>query len=579
MSLLGTPRSVLARVVGVLVLLAGLLLLAFPLETRVAAQPFSTQIQLAINYLTTGVTPFTRLRGAAGAYVNFGTASGASGYGLRENAGSVEYKSDGGSWVPLPASGTFPLNAAYWVRTANGDLTNETVMGSLGTGIVVNTTTTGVPTIYAGSSCAGANQLVSGLSAAGVATCTAVDLATMLTGVLPVANGGTGLASGTSGGVLAYTAAGTLASSGVLAANQIVLGGGAGAVPATLGSLGTATTVLHGNAAGAPTFGAVALTTDVSGILPVANGGTGTAYFTVAGPSATRTYTFPDANATILTSNAAVTAAQGGTGQTSYTVGDLLQATGATTLTPLAATSTGNALISGGVATASSWGKIGLATHTSGTLPVANGGTNLSSYTIGDLIYASGATALAKLAAVASGQVLVSAGTTTAPAWSATPGSSSPLTSITARLQTALAAATATVVQTISSVATNDDPTENVTQYRVATTDGTATALATVAITQFTTTQLHCAVTARRTGGAAGTDGDGAAYLLDVAYTNEAGTATELAAETLTVIGESQVAWTVTAAGSAGNAVISVTGALDNTVTWHGTCRSYAVGS
>ena len=34
-------------------------------------------------------------------------------------------------------------------------------------------------------------------------------------------------------------------------------------------------TVLHGNAAGAPTFGAVALTTDVSGTLPVGNGGTG----------------------------------------------------------------------------------------------------------------------------------------------------------------------------------------------------------------------------------------------------------------------------------------------------------------
>lgn len=69
-----------------------------------------------------------------------------------------------------------------------------------------------------------------------------------------VAQGGTGLTSGTSGGVLAFTAAGTVASSGVLAQNQLVLGGGAGAVPATLGSLGTATTVLHGNASGAPTF-------------------------------------------------------------------------------------------------------------------------------------------------------------------------------------------------------------------------------------------------------------------------------------------------------------------------------------
>ena len=38
---------------------------------------------------------------------------------------------------------------------------------------------------------------------------------------------------------------------------------------------GTSTTVLHGNASGAPTFGAVSLTADVSGTLPIANGGTG----------------------------------------------------------------------------------------------------------------------------------------------------------------------------------------------------------------------------------------------------------------------------------------------------------------
>ena len=53
------------------------------------------------------------------------------------------------------------------------------------------------------------------------------------TGILPVANGGTGLTSGTSGGVLAFTAAGTLASSGALAANALVIGGGAGVAPST----------------------------------------------------------------------------------------------------------------------------------------------------------------------------------------------------------------------------------------------------------------------------------------------------------------------------------------------------------
>lgn len=57
-----------------------------------------------------------------------------------------------------------------------------------------------------------------------------------------VSNGGTGLTGGTSGGVLAFTAAGTLASSGALTANLPVIGGGAGAVP-TVGSVSGNTTI------------------------------------------------------------------------------------------------------------------------------------------------------------------------------------------------------------------------------------------------------------------------------------------------------------------------------------------------
>lgn len=68
----------------------------------------------------------------------------------------------------------------------------------------------------------------------------------------------------------------------------------------------------------------------------------------------------------------------GGTGQSSYTIGDILFASSSSALSRLAGVATGNALISGGVGTAPSWGKIGLTTHVSGTLPVTNGGTGLA---------------------------------------------------------------------------------------------------------------------------------------------------------------------------------------------------------
>lgn len=54
--------------------------------------------------------------------------------------------------------------------------------------------------------------------------------------------------------------------------------------------------------------------------------------------------------------------------------------------------------------------------NASGVLPVAGGGTGLLSYTTGDTLYASGATTLAKLAIGSSGSVLVSNGS--APTWS-----------------------------------------------------------------------------------------------------------------------------------------------------------------
>jgi len=94
-------------------------------------------------------------------------------------------------------------------------------------------------------------------------------------GLLGVGNGGTGLNVGTSGGILGYTSNGVLASSSALTANQLIIGGGAGATPSTLAAGSQYAPLVMG--ASAPGYAALDLSQSAArtGTLPVANGGTG----------------------------------------------------------------------------------------------------------------------------------------------------------------------------------------------------------------------------------------------------------------------------------------------------------------
>jgi hypothetical protein len=112
-----------------------------------------------------------------------------------------------------------------------------------------------------------------------------------------------------------------------------------------------------------------------------------------------------------------ITAAKGGTGQTSYAVGDLLYADTTTTLAKLADVATGNALISGGVSTAPSYGKIGLTTHVSGTLPVANGGTNAATASITSFNNITGYTASGATGTTTTNLVFSTSPSVTTPTW------------------------------------------------------------------------------------------------------------------------------------------------------------------
>ena len=106
---------------------------------------------------------------------------------------------------------------------------------------------------------------------------------------------------------------------------------------------------------------------------------------------------------------------KGGTGLTSYAVGDIVYASGATTLAKLADVATGNALISGGITTAPSWGKVGLTTHVDGILAGTNGGTGVDNstktITLGGNLTTSGAYALTLTTTASTNVTLPTTGT------------------------------------------------------------------------------------------------------------------------------------------------------------------------
>jgi hypothetical protein len=64
--------------------------------------------------------------------------------------------------------------------TPTGDLSNETALSTLATGLVIVTTTTGALSTYAGAPCT--NQFIRSLNASGAATCASVTLSTDTTG-------------------------------------------------------------------------------------------------------------------------------------------------------------------------------------------------------------------------------------------------------------------------------------------------------------------------------------------------------------------------------------------------------------
>ena len=156
--------------------------------------------------------------------------------------------------------------------------------------------------------------------------------------------------------------------------------GSASSVPVfTTNAQGQVTSVTNTGIAissGAVSGLAASATTDTTNASNITSGTLGTSRLSGSYTGVTGTGAL--AAGSLATGFTAVSAPLGGTGLTSYAVGDLVYADTTTSLAKLADVAVGNALISGGVAAAPSYGKIGLATHVSGTLPVGNGGTGVT---------------------------------------------------------------------------------------------------------------------------------------------------------------------------------------------------------
>jgi len=108
----------------------------------------------------------------------------------------------------------------------------------------------------------------------------------------------------------------------------------------------------------------------------------------------------------------------GGTGLSSYSIGEILYSDAANSLAALAPSTAGLTLHTNAGA-APTWAKVDVSdtAEIEGTLLATNGGTGHASYVIGDLLFASSSTALSKLSDVAIGSVLSSGGVGVAPSW------------------------------------------------------------------------------------------------------------------------------------------------------------------
>ena len=298
-----------------------------------------------VTTFSAGTTGFTPSTASSGAITLAGTLAVANGGTGQTTAGAAF-----NALSPITTAGDLIL----------GDGTNSaTRLGIGANGYLL--TSNGTTASWAAAPAGGVTTFAGGTT--GLTPASPTSGAISLAGTLAVANGGTGLTSGTSGGILAYTATGTLASSALLAANALMVGGGAGVAPSTVTTgtgvvtalgvnTGTAGAfVVNGGALGTPSSGTVTNLTgtasiNINGTVGATTASTG-AFTTVSATGVitstvtTGTAPFTVASTTQVANLNAATAGSA-TNATNATNVNLAAGTGATNYLTFSATATGN---------------------------------------------------------------------------------------------------------------------------------------------------------------------------------------------------------------------------------------------
>ncbi|MDE2026586.1 MAG: hypothetical protein KGJ07_08940, partial [Patescibacteria group bacterium] len=205
------------------------------------------------------------------------SVSGQTGSLVLDNTGSIQTTADQNLTIGGGATGNITLNPLNTV-TVNGAQTingTQTVNGNLTATGTIDFSNLGIGVVHAGSG--------------GVLSSSAVNLANSdVTGVLPVTHGGTGLSTITSGALLYGNATGNVSLLNPAAPGNVLVSNGTAPTyttaltgltqltsSGTIDFTGLGIGVVHSSSNGTLSSSAVNLAnTDVTGILPLANGGT-----------------------------------------------------------------------------------------------------------------------------------------------------------------------------------------------------------------------------------------------------------------------------------------------------------------